>query len=97
MLIGYVDLYYGLDKKEKARKLTAELKTILQENLRYYAQFDESNVEAIYNDIERSLLMYDQMIKTAIRFDDETYANGLKEEYVGYLKLFDFLISDEDK
>lgn len=97
MLIGYVDLYYGLNKKEKARKLTAELKTVLQENLRYYSQFDESNVEAVYNDIERSLLMYDQLIKTAIRFDDEKYANSLKEEYVGYLKLFDFLISDEDK
>ena len=32
MLIGYVDLYYGLNKKEKARKLTAELKIVLQEN-----------------------------------------------------------------
>ncbi|WP_372766356.1 DUF2723 domain-containing protein [Lutibacter sp.] len=97
MLLGYVDLYYGLDKKEKARKLTAELKIVLQENLRYYSQFDESNVETIFNDIERSLLMYDQLIKTAISFDDEKYANNLKEEYVGYLKLFDFLISDEDE
>ena len=97
MLIGYVDLYYGLNKKEKARKLTAELKTVLQENLRYYSQFDESTVEAVFNDIERSLLMYDQLIKTAIRFDDEAYANTLKEEYVGYLKLFDYLIGEEEE
>ncbi|NEW79048.1 MAG: DUF2723 domain-containing protein [Gelidibacter sp.] len=97
MLIGYVDLYYGLNKKEKARKLTAELKIVLQENLRYYSQFDESTVEAVFNDIERSLLMYDQLIKTAVRFDDAAYANTLKEEYVGYLKLFDFLIDEEQK
>ena len=97
MLIGYVDLYYELGKKEKARKLTAELKVVLQENLRYYSQFDESTVEAVFNDIERSLLMYDQLVKTAIRFDDAAYANNIKEEYVGYLKLFDFLISEEEK
>ncbi|MDO9138015.1 MAG: hypothetical protein Q7U21_09340, partial [Lutibacter sp.] len=95
MLIGYVDLYYGLNKKLKARKLTAELKVVLQENLRYYGQFDEATVEAVFNDIERSLLMYDQLIKTAVRFDDAAYANTLKEEYVGYLKLFDFLIEEE--
>ena len=82
-------------KKEKARKLTAELKIVLQENLRYYSQFDETTVEAVFSDIERSLLMYDQLIKTAVRFDDATYSNTLKEEYVGYLKLFDYLIDEE--
>lgn len=86
-----------MDKKEKARKLTGELKTVLQENLRYYSQFDESSVQAVFNDIERSLLMYDQLVKTAVRFDDAAYVNTLKEEYVGYLKLFDYLISDEEE
>ena len=42
MLISYIDIYYFLDKKEKARKLASELKTVLQENLTYYSQFDES-------------------------------------------------------
>ena len=61
MLIAYVDLYYTLNKKEKARKLASELKTVFQENLSYYAEYDETNVESIFSDIERSLLMYDQM------------------------------------
>uniref|UniRef100_UPI00356823FE hypothetical protein n=1 Tax=Lutibacter sp. TaxID=1925666 RepID=UPI00356823FE len=95
MLISYLDLYYSLDKKEKARKLASELKTALQENLTYYSQFDESEIESVFNEVERSLLMYDQIVKTAIRFDEETYANSIKEEYVEYLKLFDFLISKE--
>ncbi len=97
MLIGYVDLYYGVNKKEKARKLTSELKIVLQENLRYYSQFNASNVETIFSDIERSLLMYDQLVKTAVRFDDAAYADTIKEEYVSYLKLFDYLIGDEEK
>lgn len=95
MLISYVDLYYALNKTEKARKLTAELKTVLQENLTYYSQFNDSEVETIFNEIERSLLMYDQIVKTSIQFDDEEYATILKDEYVGYLKLFDFLIDKE--
>ena len=95
MLIAYVDLYYTLNKKDKARKLTSELKTVFQENLSYYAEYDETNVESIFSDIERSLLMYDQIVKTSVRYDDETYATNLKDEYVTYLKLFDFLIEEE--
>ena len=96
MLISYVDLYYSLNKNEKARKLATELKTVLQENLTYYSQFDEYEIESVFNEVERSLLMYDQIVKTTIRFDDEAYATSIKDEYVDYLKLFDFLMSDEE-
>ena len=96
MLISYIDLYYSLNKIEKARKLAAELKIVLQEQLTYYSQFNENEIESVFNEVERSLLMYDQIVKTSIRFDDETYANSMKDEYVEYLKLFDFLISDKE-
>jgi hypothetical protein len=96
MLISYIDLYYSLNKIEKARKLAAELKIVLQEQLTYYSQFNENEIESVFNEVERSLLMYDQIVKTSIRFDDENYANSIKDEYVEYLKLFDFLISDKE-
>ena len=95
MLISYIDLYYQIDKTEKARKLTGELTTVLQENLTYYSQYDEYEIEAIFTQVERSLLMYDQIVKTTIRFDDEAYATQIKDEYISYLKLFDFLMSEE--
>jgi hypothetical protein len=95
MLLSYIDLYYVLNKKEKARKLTNELKIVFQEYLSYYSQYSMSEVEDVLNDIERNLLMYDQLVKTAVNFDDEKYATKLKDEYVGYLKMFDFLIEDE--
>ena len=84
-----------MDQKEKSRNLTSQLKTILQEKLTYYSQFDESYFSSIETELERSLLMYDQIVKTSIRFDDEDYANSIKEEYIGYLKLFDFLMGEE--
>ena len=95
MLIAYLDIYYVLDKNDKAQKLASELKKVLQENLTYYSQYDESTIESVFSDIERSLLMYDQIVKTSIQYDEAEYANAMKEEYVTYLKLFDFLIEEE--
>jgi hypothetical protein len=94
MLISYIDLYYILNKKDKARTLISQLKTVFQQNLTYYSQFDESDFSSIEDELQRSLLMYDQIVKTAAQFDDETYTNTLKEEYVSYLKLFQFLIEE---
>ena len=94
MLISYIDLYYLLNEKEKARTLIAELNKVFQENLTYYSQFDESYFGMIEDELQRSLLMYDQIIKTAAQFDDETYITSLKEEYVSYLKLFEFMLSE---
>ena len=96
MLISYIDLYYILDETEKARELTSELKTVLQENLVYFSQFDETNIEIVFDQIERSFLMYDQIVRSSIKFDDETYGEEIKDEYVQYLKLFDFLMAEEE-
>ena len=96
MLISYIDLYYALDKKEKARKLISELKIPLQENLEYFSQYEESNIDIVFDQIERNFLMYDQIVKTTIRFDDDEYAEKIKNEYVVFLKLFDFLMADQE-
>jgi hypothetical protein len=96
MLISYIDLYYELDRNEKARKLIDELKVVMQEKLFYYSQFDDSNIESAFDLIQRNFLMYDQIVKTAIQYDDETYSTTLKEEFSGYLKSFDFLMDMEE-
>ena len=95
MLISYIDLFYILNEKEEAHKLIKELTTVFQEKLVYYSQFGENNIEGIFDEIERNLLMYDQVLKTAIQFDDEAYAKTMKEEYITYLKLYEFLMAEE--
>lgn len=94
MLISYIDLFYLLDDKEQARKLIGELNQVFQEKLTYYSQFDEADIEIVFDEIERSLLMYDQVVKTAAQFDDEDYVTILKDDYVNYIKLFQFLIAE---
>lgn len=94
MLISYIDLFYLLDEKEEARKLVAELTSVFQEKLTYYSQFSEADIETVFDVIERNLLMYDQVLKTAIQFDDEAYSKTLKDEYITYIKLYEFLMSE---
>ncbi len=96
MLFSYLDLYYDLNQQEKARNLALTLKNILQEKLYYYSKFDETNIEGVLDEIERNLRMYDQIVRTAVRYDDEDYAARLKEEYVIFIKLFSFLISEDE-
>ncbi|MGV6846446.1 MAG: glycosyltransferase family 117 protein [Lutibacter sp.] len=94
MLIPYIELYYKLGKTEKARKLSSELKSVFQEYLTYFSQYSEENINTVYDLIERNLLMYDQLVKTTSQYDSEAYANKLKDEYISYLKLYDFLIKE---
>jgi len=95
MLISYIDLYYLIDENEKARKLTLELSTVFEEKLAYYSQFGENDIERVFSEIERNLIMYDQIVKTAAQFDDESFTSSLKKSYVEHLKLFEFLMSEE--
>ena len=97
MLFSYLDLYYELNQNEKARNLATVLKSVLQEKLFYYSQFDETNIEGVLDEIERNLRMYDQIVRTALRYDDDDYATTIKEEYLIFLKLYSFLIEEEEE
>jgi len=97
MVIGYVDLYYQLGRKEKARNVASEIIKELTQTLMYYGQFDETNIESVFNEIERNLIMFNRMVENAVEYDDEEYATEVKNNYVVVLKLFDFLLSEEEK
>jgi hypothetical protein len=58
----------------------------------YYSQFNESYFSSIEDELQRSLLMYDQIVKTTAQFDDKDYTLQLREEYVNYLKMFQYLL-----
>ncbi len=94
MVLSFIDIYYDLERPEKARDLIERLKVVFQENITYYSQFEGRQLEGILEEIERSFLMYDQLIRTSSNYDEAAYAQELKTEYVSYLKLFDFLIEE---
>jgi hypothetical protein len=96
MVIAFSELYYKLNANEKARQVTKDLIFEIQEHLTYYSQFNEFSIEAVFSDIERNILMYNELVETAISYDEESYSTQLKENYVTDLKLFDFLMAEEE-
>ncbi len=78
-------------KRKKRKKLIDELKVIFQKKLTYYSGFDDSNIESSFDVIQRNFLMYDQIVKMAVQFDDVDYSTSIKQEFTVYLSFFDFL------
>ncbi|MCB0460583.1 MAG: hypothetical protein KDC74_11295, partial [Flavobacteriaceae bacterium] len=91
LVLGYVDNYYLINKKEKAQKVAKTLVDIFQDRIEYYSGL--SNYAAAHHgdDIEATLLMYNNVVATADEYDKE-FANELKKGYVNSLKSLESII-----
>lgn len=81
MLLGYPDAYYELKKPEKARKLIHELVVKFEQNINYFNQFEEPYNAVVYDELESNLMMYNELVKTAIIYDSEE-AEKLKNSFL---------------
>ena len=82
MLLGYPEAYYELRNTEKARKTTEELAEVFKQKLNYYSQFENKYMESIFDEIENNLLMYDQLVTTAIQYDETEYSDKLLRNFL---------------
>ncbi len=92
MVLGYPEAYYRINKPEKARKVIDELSIKFEQNLFYYSTFDDYFLEAVFDEIENNLLMYDQVVRSAVRYDTEEYSKFIRDKYVEQLELFSDLL-----
>jgi hypothetical protein len=81
MVLGYIENYYMIDKKEKARNVANILVTIFRDRIDYYSTLDNKGIAANYNDIETTLLMYNNIVAAADENDKE-FADELKKGYI---------------
>jgi len=94
MLLGYPDAYYKLKKTDKARKVSLDLIRKFEQNLEYYSQFEEVSLGAVFDNIENNLLMYDQIVKTTVRYDTDEFGDSIKDRYIKQLELFSSLLEE---
>jgi hypothetical protein len=94
MLLGYPDAYYKLKKTDKARKVSLELIRKFEQNLEYYSQFEEMSISVVFDNIENNLLMYDQIVKTTVRYDTDEFGDSIKDRYIKQLELFSSLLEE---
>tara|TARA_R110002073_G_scaffold40547_6_gene115369 strand:+ start:21641 stop:24790 length:3150 start_codon:yes stop_codon:yes gene_type:complete len=84
MVLGYIENYYMIDKKEKARNVANTLVKIFRDRINYYSSLNSLGIQKNYDDLETTLLMYNNVVASADDFDKE-FAEELK---VGYIESF---------
>ena len=88
LLESYIDSYYKLDNKEKARNLFSAIANKYKENLFYFSSLKDENknryAEEIYTDIER----YRSLVGVIISYEDGEFLEKQMEDFNSYLELF---------
>ena len=88
LLIPFINSYYTIEKKEKARDVFEKIAIKYKENLEYYSSISDSNknkyAELIYTDIER----YRSLVDVLISYEEGEYLESKMKEFNDYLDLF---------
>lgn len=95
MLMDYVDAYYKLGQKNKARSLAKEIIDTNKEMLLYFSRFPDNFFPSIYDELENNLLLYSEIVKITTKYDDEKFSEQQQNEYIKHLDLFKHLIDQE--
>ncbi|MCB0475541.1 MAG: DUF2723 domain-containing protein [Flavobacteriaceae bacterium] len=93
LVLGYIENYYKIGKTEKARKVARTLDTIFKQQIDYYSTLNQEEASQNYDDIEATLLMYNNIVATADEYDKE-FADTVKKEYVDALQLLKHLMGE---
>lgn len=91
-MLGHLEDYYKIGAKEKARNLAVILIGKYQENLKYYAQFEKQDISLVFDEIESNLRQYQNLVQATMQYDDEKYADKVKDDYIKVIDLFKDLI-----
>lgn len=92
LILGHIEDYYKIGAQEKARNLGKILIKKYSENLEYYAQFDRQDIALVFDEIESNLRQYQNLVQTVLNYDDEKYADKIKDSYIGVIDLYKDLI-----
>jgi hypothetical protein len=94
MLMDYVDSYYRLGQKQKARALAEQIIGNTQEWLQYFSKFNDSYFPSIYDELENNLLLYGEVVKMTSKYDDKAYSEKAQSKYMEHLEMFKHLIDE---
>ncbi|MET2983624.1 DUF2723 domain-containing protein [Aureibaculum conchae] len=91
LVLGFPDAYYQIGKKEKARNVANTLVDIFQDRIEFYSGLDNYGVSQHYDDIEGTLMMYNNVVATADEHDKE-FADELKKGYIESIRSLEGVI-----
>ncbi len=87
LVLGYLENYYKINKVEKARSVARTLVEIFNDRIDYYADLDAHGFRQHKDDIETTLIMYNNVMATADEMDT-SFAEELKPGYINSTRIF---------
>jgi hypothetical protein len=78
--LGFVDNYYKLNKKGKARNAAKILVDIFQDRIQYYGRLDSYNAIKYSDDIDATFIMFNNVVATVNQYD-KVFADNLEGKF----------------
>jgi len=94
-LLDYIDLYYKLGQKDKARQIAGQLLTKFKEYLDYYADLPLQEKYQNFDDIERNFLLYREVLKIATNNNDEAFAEDKLNEFESIMNKYQDMLQED--
>jgi len=93
-LLDYIDLYYKLNKRDKARKVASVLLQKFKEYLDYYASLSLQEKYQNFDEIERNFLLYREVLKMVTQHNDSQFAEDKMKEFESLMEKYQDLLGE---
>ncbi len=94
-LLEYIDLYYKLGEKEKARNLASLLIDVEKEYLNYYGNMSLQQKMENFDDIQQHFLIFRELLNIIERNKDDEFYEEKVKEFAEVASKYQELMSDE--
>ena len=85
-----IEVYYKLDKKEKARKIWQDVTKKYQEKLRYFSSLEYEHQSDLVDQISSEIQRYRSLVDLLLYVQDDEMMQTEAEKFNSYLELFDY-------
>ena len=89
-MLPIAESYYACKQPGKARAVVSTMQTMFDEKLNYFAQFEGDDKGAVQNDIQRSLSLYNSIVRLTLANDEGAYADNLASDFQTRMKTSNF-------
>jgi len=80
-MLPIAESFYACNETEKARAIISIMQNMFEEKLTYYAQFEDEDKGAVKNDIQRSLSLYNSIVRVVMANDTDAYAEEIANDF----------------
>ena len=80
-MLPIIEGYYACNKVAKAREVILTMQNMFNEKLNYYAQFDDDNKSAIKNDQQRTMSIYNSVVKVLYENDEGDFTDKISADF----------------